>query len=513
MKLETFFEKFDLFADAPGAMAKMRELVLQLAVQGRLVDQVHDEEPVEQFLQRIWKDQTGGRLELTEAEKMQPFDIPSHWRWVALAEIAEFSIGKTPPRGDSSYWNSEGYNWVSIADMKHYGTITETKEKVSSSAAQDVFRLRFSEPGSILLSFKLTIGKVARTAIRCFHNEAIISLRPPEPELVDYLFRFLPIFATLQTSNNAIKGSTLNKSLLTLLPIALPPLAEQKRIVAKVDELMALCDRLEAEQKEREEKKAALTRASLARFAKAPTPANLNYLFHKSYDIAPADLRKTILTLAVQGKLIPFDTENKKQTVDDHIEFQNGYAFKSEWFKPFGIRLCRNVNVSHGVLDWSESAFVDDKIAKEFERFSLSEGDIVLSLDRPIITTGLKVARVRQADLPCLLLQRVAKPVPKHDQLNLSYFLLWLNSSAFLNAISPGRSNGVPHISTREVQRIPFTLPPFAEQCRIVAKVDQLMALVDELEAQLATSRVTGEKLLAALVAELTTLKKSSTVV
>jgi type I restriction enzyme S subunit len=81
--------------------------------------------------------------------------------------------------------------------------------------------------------------------------------------------------------------------------------------VAKVDELMALCDRLEAQQQERETRHAALTHASLARFADAPTPANLQFLFHPSYIILAADLRKSILTLAVQGKLVPQDPEDE----------------------------------------------------------------------------------------------------------------------------------------------------------------------------------------------------------
>ena len=103
----------------------------------------------------------------------------------------------------------------------------------------------------------------------------------------------------------------------------LPPLAEQKRIVAKVDELMALCDRLEAQQNERETRHAALARASLARFADAPTPANLNFLFHDAYTIDPADLRKSILTLAVQGKLVPQDPNDERCTRPDDCAMKN----------------------------------------------------------------------------------------------------------------------------------------------------------------------------------------------
>ena len=86
--------------------------------------------------------------------------------------------------------------------------------------------------------------------------------------------------------------------------------------MAKVDELMTLCGRLEAQQQERETRHAALARASLARFADAPTPANLPFLFHPSYAIPPADLRKSILTHAVQGKLVPkTPTTNRRKPI------------------------------------------------------------------------------------------------------------------------------------------------------------------------------------------------------
>ena len=88
----------------------------------------------------------------------------------------------------------------------------------------------------------------------------------------------------------------LTKGMIEQFQIPLPALAEQRRIVAKVNELMALCDRLEAQEQERETLHAALACASLARFADAPTSVNLDLLFHKSYTIPPADLRKSILT-------------------------------------------------------------------------------------------------------------------------------------------------------------------------------------------------------------------------
>jgi type I restriction enzyme S subunit len=474
MTLETFFKKFDTFADAPDAVVKMRELVLDLAATGRLLP--HQTE----------------------------------WERRALKSLAtKIGSGSTPAGGRDSYF-SEGIPLIRSMNVHFRGFDATGLVFLSDEQAKQLSNV-IVQPDDVLLNItgasigRVTIAPSVMAGARVNQHVTIIR---PRKELSP---RFLSIFLASPSVQRMIDeiqvGATrqaLTKAMIEQFEIPLPPLAEQKRIVAKVDELMALCDRLEAQQQERQTRHADLARASLARFAAAPTPANLHFLFHPSYPIPPADLRKSILTLAVQGKLVRFETENEAQTVGDHIEFQNGYAFKSQWFKPDGMRLCRNVNVSHGIVDWRESAFVNNDVAKEFERFALREGDIVLSLDRPLITTGLKVARIRKSDLPCLLLQRVAKPEAKHDQLDMSYFFLWLNSPEFVDSIAPGRSNGVPHISTRQVRLLPFVLPPLAEQQRIVAKVEQLMALVDALEKQLAASRATAKNLLEALVAELT---------
>lgn len=473
MTREEFFAKFDQFADMPDAVPKMRELIRTLAVQGQLVGQ--------------------GRIA----------EWPT-WRMADVCALITDGEHATPQRTSSG---------VPLATAKNirdgYLDLRDTDYVSESTAMRCWKRCKPQHHDILMVCVGATTGRVC-LALNPPNIVLVRSVALIRPRVDVITPAFLDLFLRSSNGQTQIWASVKQSAQPCLylgkmagFQIALPPLGEQKRIVAKVDELMALCDRLEAQQKERDTRHAALALASLTRFADAPTPANLTFLFHKSYAIPPADLRKSILTLAVRGGLVPFDS-SQKQTVGDHIEFLNGFAFKSEWFKSTGTRLCRNANVNHGFLHWHEPAFVDETIANEFQRFALAEGDIVLSLDRPLISTGLKVARVRASDLPCLLLQRVAKVIRKHDELELAYFFLWLNSSQFVDSIDPGRSNGVPHISTRQVERLQFVLPPVTEQRRIVAKVDQLMALVDELETQLAASRTTAAKLLDAVVSELT---------
>ncbi|MGM1053757.1 MAG: restriction endonuclease subunit S, partial [Pseudomonadota bacterium] len=181
-------------------------------------------------------------------------------------------------------------------------------------------------------------------------------------------------------------------------------------------------------------------------------------------------------------------------------ELQNGYAFKSEWFNPDGIKLLRNINISHGEIDWAECARIPEYMASDYKRFSLCSGDLVISLDRPLISSGLKYSIIKERDLPCLLLQRVARFQPFSDTVITRYLEHWLNSAMFTGSIDPGRSNGVPHISTGQIGKIIMPLPPKREQHRIVEKVDELMALSDQLKARLGEAGETRTHLAEAVV-------------
>ena len=172
------------------------------------------------------------------------FDIPDSWEWVRLGDIVQAQIGKTPQRHNSDYWTERDIPWVSIADLTN-GNLTETKEKISSKALKDVFHDRIVAKNTLLMSFKLTIGKVAILRINAVHNEAIVSIIPfidSEHSLRDYLFVTLPMISQNGDFKDAIKGKTLNKSSLTKLLIPLPPLKEQKRIVAKLREFKRSAD-------------------------------------------------------------------------------------------------------------------------------------------------------------------------------------------------------------------------------------------------------------------------------
>ena len=244
---------------------RLRKSILQEAIQGKLVEQDQTEEPVSVLLERIRVEKNRlikeGKLKKKDVvdsaifkgednkyyEKIDgktldiseeiPFDLPESWCWCRFASIVHYRIGKTPARGETAYWEPGTIPWVSISDMKDYGTVAHTKESVSPKATTLLGQK--SPRGTLLMSFKLTVGRTAVLDIDAYHNEAIISIWPfwDSSSLQPYLFYTLPVLANLGDSKDAIKGKTLNTSSINNLLIPLPPSAEQMRIVNRIKEL------------------------------------------------------------------------------------------------------------------------------------------------------------------------------------------------------------------------------------------------------------------------------------
>lgn len=253
-KLMTRVVDLEQSADALASLKKafpddIKASLLQAAMQGKLTKQLPEDGNAEDLLEEIKAEKekliAEGKIKkqkplapITDDEI--PFSIPKNWRWGRLGRIVDFNIGKTPPRADVSYWGKD-IPWISIADMPESGTVNTTKEKISQKAFDEQFRSKICTKGTLIMSFKLTVGRCSVLNIDAVHNEAIISIIPiVDSDYIfrDYLKNMLPLLTNYGKSKDAIKGRTLNSESLANLLIPLPPLAEQKRIVKRLDILV-----------------------------------------------------------------------------------------------------------------------------------------------------------------------------------------------------------------------------------------------------------------------------------
>ena len=535
-----FFEKFDQLADAPNAVTKMRELVLELAVQGKLVDQKRDDGDVAQLLTAISQERDARASKLHTPEGYLPtdsdaqtFQIPSSWAWTKLGTIAlQIQYGYTA----SADPGATEIRMLRITDIQN-NRVDWPSVPGCQIDQGEVEKYLLSLNDILIARTGGTIGKsfiVPDAPVKSVFASYLIRITPPRSMVARYLKTFLesPLYWMQLREMSAGTGQpNVNGQALGRLEIPLPPLAEQKRIVAKVDELMALCDRLEAQQNERDTQHTALARASLARFADAPTPVNLDFLFHNSYTITSTDLRKTILTLAVQGKLVPQDPNEEParellKRIADH---------KTELAKAGKLRGATTVAPmadDEGECDlplsWVWVRFGEIMINRDGERVPVSKEDrstkaktydyygasgVIDKIDgylfeKPLLLIGEDGANLLNRSTPIAFIARGRYWVNNHahvldgiSQDFLRYIELHVNAISLESYVT---GSAQPKMNQSKMNSIPIALPPLAEQKRIVAKVDDLMALVDALETQLATAHTSAEKLMEAVVVVLT---------
>ena len=165
------------------------------------------------------------------------------WPTKKLGEVCDVVIGGTPRRGISKYWDGGELPWVSIADLSRNGReMSDTKEKITDIGAKES-NVKLLKKGTLLFSFKLSIGKVAFAGVDLYTNEAIAGLRIKDEKELDkeFLFYFLQQL-NFDDAQKAVKGKTLNKEKIKNLRIPVPPIAEQKKIVGKIEKQFAKID-------------------------------------------------------------------------------------------------------------------------------------------------------------------------------------------------------------------------------------------------------------------------------
>lgn len=569
MTPQQFLTEFAPIASAPNGVQKLREMVLQLAVQGRLTEHHPQDGDVDREIvaaqaerQAYWADVGGGAskgdgvIPLTEL----PNAIPSHWRWSALGNLARYvQRGKGPKYAEQ-------------------GRVRVISQKCIQWRGFDLSPARWIEDQTIgtygpertllkddLLWNSTGTGTAGRIAIfpeipgtEAVADSHVTVIRPTAAIISRYLW-CLVASPGVQTRiepthpRSIVSGTTnqveLSTSTVRTLPVPLPPLAEQKRIVAKVDELMGLCDRLEALRNQRKSQRAVLTKELLVRLAQGDANDVQKCLQNLSHLVTDADqvpeIRKGILSLAVQGKLVPQDTgdepvsqflgavaEARKQvgamdfaqvTVSDApYKLPNTW----EWICLGNLALRSDAGwspqclgepragdrwgvlkvsaVSWGKFEPEQNKALPMGLEGRLE-LEVKAGDFLLSR----ANTEDLVARsvIVESTPPRLMMSDKIVRFIFPDVVEKAFVNI-VNSSSFARQYyakrASGTSSSMKNVGRDVMGRLPVPTPPLAEQKRIVAKVEQLMALCDTLETRLRQASEVQALLATSAVAVLT---------
>ncbi len=540
MNADRLLAYYEQIADAPDAIARLRRFILDLAVRGKLVPQDPDDEPASELLKRIAAEKArlvkAGEIrkrdELPElAGGDQPFLVPSTWLWCRLGALGWTQTGTTPPKAKPEHYG-DYIPFIKPGDL-YPNHVDYSNEGLSKLGITESGRL--ATPGSILMVCIGTIGKCQRIERNCSFNQQINSLSPFSETDSRYLLAACQSEMFQRAAWETSARTTiaiLNKGNWELLAVPLPPLAEQHRIVAKVDELMALCDQLEAARTEREASRDRLAAASLARL-NAPDPETFEDDARFALNALPAlttrpdqikALRQTILNLAVRGKLVPQDPSDEPASdnfafnrpaiqgklnidipanwrwvpVEDVADARLGKMLDKAKNKGRPYPYLRNTNV-HWFdirLDDLKTMLLEDT---DFEEYRLRDGDVLICEGGH----GIGRTAVWRGKSDNLVFQKALHRVRPSKQLDPDFFaqccFVYFDEGIMQTYFT---GVGIPHFTGRALSKLIFPLPPLAEQHRIVAKVDELMALCDQLEANLTNATSTRSRLLNALLAE-----------
>lgn len=383
MNADRLLEVYEQISEAPDAIARLRRFVLDLAVRGKLVEQDAGDEPASILVRKLGelRQRLISEGTIKAAKKLEPskasglaFDAPTGWIWAQANDLWDFENGdrsKNYPSKDQLV--ESGVPFINAGHLQG-GLVSMTDMNFITREKFDQLGGGKLKAGDQLYCLRGSLGKHARYT----HDfpgaiaSSLVILRPIEPETVSYLALYLDSGMAqemLRLYDNGTAQPNLSAANLRKFAIPLPPLAEQHRIVAKVDELMSLCDRLEEARKAREEVRDKLTAASLARltapdttaraepakvgtgFASGSATSEDDFPTHAAFalEILPAlttrpdqikTLRQTILNLAVRGKLVEQDpadepaSELLQRAEADIVEFEKNNGVRPNKVDP-----------------------------------------------------------------------------------------------------------------------------------------------------------------------------------
>ena len=492
---------------------ELKSSILQLAIQGKLVEQRPEEGTGEELYRQIQAEKKRliqeGKIKKEKplpeiAEDEVPFEIPESWRWVRYSELMNsMSTGPFGSMLHKSDYVQNGIPLVNPANIVN-GRITASNKMMVSAETAKRLESYMLQTGMIIMGRRGEMGRcavVGRQENGWLCGTGSFFMMPTCHMYVHYISMLFSTPCAKGYLSGASVGTTmnnLNHKILSDMPVPLPPLAEQKRIVAKIEELLPYLDRYKKAWNRLEE-------------------------FNRRF---PADMQKSILQMAIQGKLVEQRPEEgtgeelyrriqaEKQALikagkikkekplpeiaEDEVPFEipegwkwvrlgqaidmlSGFAFKSSDFKETGhYRLLRGINLGVATTRWDDTVYVDE-MPKKLEPYRIQKGDVLIGLDRPWISDGIRVT-IYNDEEQTYVVQRVLR-VRETCAIIKEYIALLLRSNLFKSAVE-GQTTGisVPHISPGQVGNVVIPLPPIAEQKRIVTRLEEILPLCERLK-------------------------------
>jgi type I restriction enzyme, S subunit len=541
MNAERLLAHYERIADAPDAIVRLRRFVLDLAVRGKLVPQDPNDEPASELLKRI-ENKKGRSARASAPNDGQKFQTPVGWTWTTLGAVSNVVMGQSPP-GDSYNIKGEGVPLINGPVEFTEGPFGKTVVNQYTTAPT-----KFCDEGDLLICVRgSTTGRTNIAGFRACIGRGVAAIQP----CFEGTFVRLFIWNARDSIINMGRGiafPSVSVKQIEGLAIPLPPLAEQHRIVAKVDELMVLCDRLEAARAEREATRDRFTAATFARL-NAPDPESFHEDARFALDALPGltacadqinQLRQTILGLGVVGKLTPstisglpgvaelnivsakkLELELRKPKVIAPISFDEHWCELpklwewarwdqiTDWItygftRPMphaenGVPIVTGKNVNRGKIIFETADRTPIASYQELsDKDRPKRGDILITKDGSIGRTAIV-----ENEGPFCINQSVAVLWLRSCHFDRRFLQMALDCPQTQEALL-AKTEGVAikHISIIDLGKMVFPLPPLAEQHSIVAKVDELMALCDQLERSLINADDARGRLLDALLAE-----------
>ena len=451
--------------------------------------------------------------------------LPAGWAEVNFDELFDFKGGSQPPKKE--FKDEPGEGLVRLLQIRDFASdafpvYIKDADKWPKCAESDVMIARYGA----------SLGRIL-TGMAGAYNVALVRMIFDKENLsTDWVRYFLksdhfqePIHLLSRSAQNGF-----NKKELASIRVEVPPKAEQIRIVSAIESLQersarakqALCEvgpllsqlrqsvlrgafsgrlterwrtenpnvepasellaRIRTERRERWET------AQLAKYeakGKQP-PKNWQDKYDKKTKKATRASVADVRAEGVELDEIPEGWELVR--LGEIVDLQAGYAFKSKWFVDDGIRLLRGTNIEPGAMRWTDTEHLSIDQSAEYDEYQLAEGDVVIAMDRPVISSGLKIARISKVDLPALLLQRVGR-FKVEDEITSDFVYLYLQSPFFLLHIGAQATGAlVPHISANDIESAIVPLPPLDEQNEIVRFTVEALAMADHAEESAASS-------------------------